>query len=119
ADLAFGAEVLDALSHRRAQLAQARPALEERRAVLRRRNLVGDVEEHAVVLPRLEDFPELLGRQGEDRREESHVAVRDVPERRLRRARGARAGAAGVEAALENVEIEGAEVLGAEALQPL
>src|SRR5213592_1582645 len=119
ADLAGRAQLLDFLAHWVAQLAQALPLRQQLRAVLRARQRVPGLEEHAVVALSGKYLPELLGGEAQDRRHQPHQAVGDVVERGLRRATGKRVGLARVEPVLEDVEEERAEVLGAERLQLL
>src|SRR3989442_185272 len=102
-----------------AQLAQALPLRQQLRAVLRARQRVPGLEEHAVVALSGKYLPELLGGEAQDRRHQPHQAVGDVVERGLRRATGKRVGLARVEPGLVDVEEERAEVLGAERLQLL
>src|SRR5882672_1160228 len=119
ADLARGAQRLDFLAHRIAQLAQPRPLREEPRRIRGLRQLIPRMEEHAVVLGSGERVPQLFCGEGQDRRHQPHQALRDVMERALRRAARRGIGLAGVEPVLEDVEVEGAEILRAEREQAL
>src|SRR5467141_2452872 len=119
ADLARRAQLLDFLAHGVAQLAQALPLRQQLRAVLRARQRMPGLEEHAVAALSGKHLPELLGGEAQDRRHQPHQAVGDVVERGLRRAPRQRVRLAGVEAVLQDVEAEGAEVLGAEPLELL
>jgi len=80
---------------------------------------VPGMKEDAVVLLAGKELPQLLGREGQDRRHQAHQAVRDVPERGLRRAPRRRICGEGIQPVLDHVEVEGAEILGTERLQLL
>src|SRR5258706_5636286 len=83
ADLAGGAQVLDLLAHRVAQCPEPLPFFQQFFFFRKSGKLVQRLEEHAVIGLAGEMPPELLGREGQDRRHQSHQAVRDVPQRGL------------------------------------
>src|SRR5258708_2470852 len=119
ADLARGAQRLDLLAHRVAQLAQARPLGDQRGRVGGRGQLVQHLEGHAVVRAAGEQLPGFLRRERQDGRHQAQPALRDVPQRGLRRAPRRRVGAAGIETVLEEVEVERAQDFRTEGLQAM
>src|SRR3954471_20219287 len=95
------------------------PLFENLRSIRESGHLVQRVEKHAVVGLAVENRPQLLGGEAEDRRHEPDERMRDVPKGGLRRASRVRLGGTGIEPVLQDVEVEAAEILGAEGLQLL